>query len=64
MIFPFMKRAFQTEENPLDLVLPVWLPYLVFLGLSLLLAVPIMRHVSYWGIRDWGYFLPRSMPPP
>ncbi len=56
MIFPFMKRVFRPEGESADFVLPAGLPYVVFLGLSLFLAIPIMRHLSNWGIRDWDLF--------
>lgn len=42
--------------NDLDLPEPRWRPWLVFLGLSLILAIPILKDIANWGIRDWDLF--------
>lgn len=51
-----MEPAFRQDERRGEGAIPTWLPYLLFAGLSLLLAVPLLRHPSYWGIRDWDLF--------
>lgn len=56
MIFTSMEPAIPHDERRGDGAIPAWLPYLIFLGLSLLLAIPVLRHLSYWGIRDWDLF--------
>lgn len=35
---------------------PRWLPYIIFAGITLILAVPILRHIHNWGVRDWDLF--------
>ncbi len=39
-----------------DSVDPRWLPYAIFAGITLILAVPILRHIHNWGVRDWDLF--------
>jgi len=33
-----------------------WLPYAVFLGVVAVLAIPILKTLPNWGIRDWDLF--------
>lgn len=33
-----------------------WLPYAVFAGVVLVLAVPILKNFQNWGVRDWDLF--------
>ena len=33
-----------------------WLPYLLFLTVTAVLAIPILRNLGNWGIRDWDLF--------
>ena len=33
-----------------------WLPYLLFLIVTAILAIPLLKNFSYWGIRDWDLF--------
>ncbi len=35
---------------------PRWLPYAIFAGITLILAIPILRHIHNWGVRDWDLF--------
>jgi hypothetical protein len=41
------------EEEPSS---PRWLPYAVFLAVTLILAIPIIKTLHNWGIRDWDLF--------
>jgi len=33
-----------------------WLPYAVFLAVTLILAIPVLKNIGNWGIRDWDLF--------
>jgi hypothetical protein len=33
-----------------------WLPYAAFLAVTLILAIPILKSLHNWGIRDWDLF--------
>jgi len=33
-----------------------WLPYAVFIAVTLILALPILKNIGNWGIRDWDLF--------
>jgi hypothetical protein len=51
-----MEPVLQREGGSRDIYIPEWLPYVIFIGVSLLLSIPLLRHMSYWGIRDWDLF--------
>jgi hypothetical protein len=44
------------NKNKTDLPFWRWLPYVVFLGITVILAFPLLKNFSYWGIRDWDLF--------
>jgi hypothetical protein len=50
----------ESEQNNLPKKItsaePRWLPYAIFVGITLILAVPILRHIHNWGVRDWDLF--------
>ncbi|MCP4569667.1 MAG: hypothetical protein GY841_18975 [FCB group bacterium] len=33
-----------------------WLPYILFLAITAVLAIPLLKNIGYWGIRDWDLF--------
>ncbi len=47
-----MKPQYLTD----DIKIPSWLPYILFAGLSGILAFPILSNLDNWGIRDWDLF--------
>ena len=35
---------------------PRWLPYLLYLIITFVLAIPILKNFANWGVRDWDLF--------
>lgn len=44
------------EPSKIDSSPPGWLPYLIFAGVSLILAIPVLNNIHNWGVRDWDLF--------
>jgi hypothetical protein len=51
-----MNSTHHEEEQAIEPERFRWLPYLVFLGVTIILAVPILKDIGNWGIRDWDLF--------